>query len=530
MEFSFKFQLFLFIVAIDSVRNIIAQDVQICIESDVRLDDYKEPIKTSAVSFEDLIRGSKMWLDKSLLVKEIAGSHKKLYIITCPPGMGKTINLSLLKTFFSLPTDSEGQLIKLEDSFAHQYFKKGKIAFENGTVKSFNAVFTNGTTFIEGKPLVSGYEEVMNHLGKRPVIYLDFKGFCPDTWFENFTAQVQSAYRAHRYLTTAWENDLTSEYSTDYNRKFAQGRLDHYFRIVNGTELSKEELQTSIPALIRYLHQHHNKQILFLADEYESYIYQLFFDEENGTKRDMQSIDKFFQHFIESTLKGNPFLWKIVLTGVIKVWHATAVDGFNNDTEDFNIIRMRNLSDFYGVDMREFDTMVKKREIDEETREDAIKWYSGYHQLDRPGKNMLSTWSTIHFINKKEVDFYWSESTAPRFTLKLLNYPSVRHTVQNMMIEEVQPYWFTYANIANLDESFFIESRRLFVNKEEGILPDIDQALSYLLMNGYLTCDKVHKTISRLHGDHRIILAIPNEEMKLVLQTNRLTKKMKADR
>ena len=100
---------------------------------------YKMPVGLS--DFEEIIDKNRCYADKTLFIRDIIESESKVILFTRPRRFGKTLNMSMLKTFFEKPTEGKD---------TSHYFKNLKI-WQQG-------------------------EKYRDEQGKRPVIYITFRG------------------------------------------------------------------------------------------------------------------------------------------------------------------------------------------------------------------------------------------------------------------------------------------------------------------------------------------------------------------
>ena len=70
-------------------------------------EEEKKPIKvTETNDFKELIESNSLYIDKTLLIKEIIDNGDKSIMIPRPRRFGKTLNLSMLYYYFSNEFDS----------------------------------------------------------------------------------------------------------------------------------------------------------------------------------------------------------------------------------------------------------------------------------------------------------------------------------------------------------------------------------------------------------------------------------------
>ena len=75
--------------------------------------DVKKVIGIGKQSFEDIIQSNCFYIDKTSLIKEWWESEDDITLITRPRRFGKTLNMDMLKCFFSNQYRDQGQLFEI---------------------------------------------------------------------------------------------------------------------------------------------------------------------------------------------------------------------------------------------------------------------------------------------------------------------------------------------------------------------------------------------------------------------------------
>jgi hypothetical protein len=69
--------------------------------------DEKPVIGFGVGSFRELVEKNTIFADKTLLIEQIINQTDRVMLITCPRGWGKTINMSMIQTFFEIQMDEK---------------------------------------------------------------------------------------------------------------------------------------------------------------------------------------------------------------------------------------------------------------------------------------------------------------------------------------------------------------------------------------------------------------------------------------
>ena len=324
------------------------------------IDDYfkmqirKKPFAIGNDIFADM--GRSYYVDKTLLVRDIIYSQTKVILFTRPRRFGKTLNMTMLQTFFEKPLDGKD---------TSHYFKDLKI-WQAG-------------------------EEYRAEQGKRPVIFLSLK----DMEYDNF----QSAC-----------NMIKAKIADEYNR---HGELENstllketerglYSRIVN-KNASQDEWDASLRYLCSMLEKHHGEKPLLLIDEYDVPLQTAWLAEKSYFKE----MSAFIKNLFSAALKTNPSLYKGILTGVTRVSKESIFSGLNNIV--VNTVFDENFSEYFGLTKKEVSDMLDFYGVPDK-KEEVAHWYDGYMF----GKSEIyNPWSVIAYLdNNCAAKPYWVNTSA----------------------------------------------------------------------------------------------------------------------
>ena len=214
--------------------------------------------------FKSLIEDTECYyVDKTMFIKDVIENKSRVALITRPRRFGKTLNMSMLKYFFSIDEESR------------ELFKDLKI--------------------------MKAGEKYTSQLNSKPVIYLTMNGMY-DTSFENminrFKLIIKRTYGEHRYL-------LESEKLFEEDKK--------YIKDILFCEENISVLQESILNLALMLNKHYGKKSIVLVDEYDVPIQNAY------TEGYYEEAINFFKSFYGATFKDNQNIEKTVITGVSRV-------------------------------------------------------------------------------------------------------------------------------------------------------------------------------------------------------------------
>lgn len=305
----------------------------------------KIPIGIS--DFKKLIEENFFFVDKSLLIKEIIEDGAEVILFTRPRRFGKTLNMSMLKYFFSITEQNNRRL-----------FRQLQICQE---------------------------PHIMKKQGTYPVIFMTLKDEKHRQFAhfkKSFALLMSEIYKRHLYLLESTQL-LPSEKT--------------YIQQIINKETDEVELQKSLLLLSSYLYKYHQQKVIILIDEYdvpiqEAYIYG-YYDE----------MIYFMRNFFSAGLKDNVYLEKAILTGVLRIAKESAFSGLNN-LETYSILKSK-YSQYFGFVETEVEQLLTYYGL-EKKMDDIRTWYNGYtfgtHVIYNP-------WSILHFVKDPDAGFraYW---------------------------------------------------------------------------------------------------------------------------
>jgi len=312
--------------------------------------------------FKTVIEDNYYYIDKSLLIKELFETAGQVLLIPRPRRFGKTLNLSMLKYFFSI------------SSTDHKYLFRDTHIWKEGN-----------------------YMEVQ---GRYPVIYLTFKDVKESNW--------ESSFKKIREIIA---NEFKS-YLQMLEHKISPHDLEKYITLING-KAEETTYGTALLFLSNLLYVHYNKKVIILIDEYDAPIHagfiHDFYDE----------IIQFMRSLLTSVFKDNQYLEKGILTGILRTAKEGIFSGLNNlsvysllDTE---------FEDKFGFTEQEVKQLLTDWEMSDQLPE-IQAWYNGYKFGNT---TIYNPWSLISCISKKgALKPYWLNTSDNQIIKKLISLAS----------------------------------------------------------------------------------------------------------
>lgn len=305
----------------------------------------KLPIKVT--EFDEFRSENYYYIDKTEFIADVLKDGSKVKLFTRPRRFGKTLNMSMLKSFFDI-----------------RKAEKNRKLF-----KGLN---------IEKTPYIS-------EQGKYPVIFISFKDL-KMMKLEIMLEQIK-LYIAELYRDNLDVVDSLNEFDKN----------DFINICKNNFDISK--LMNSLKFLSKCLYQKYNEKIIVLMDEYDT---PLVSAHQYGYYDEALNL---FKGLYSSVLKDNPYLHMGVMTGIIRVNKAGIFSDLNN--LKLNTILDDMYSEYFGITEKEIEEILAYYDMEYEMPEVKL-WYDGYRFGNA---EIYNPWSILNFIETKELKAYWIDTS-----------------------------------------------------------------------------------------------------------------------
>ena len=322
-----------------------------------------QPIAIGVEKYKEIIDKNAYYIDKTWMIKELIDQASSVNLFTRPRRFGKTLTLSMIRTFFEDERTYDGEKI-------------------------------NNGNYFAGKKVMTAGEKYVAEMGNYPVIKLSLKSAKqPDfqTAYHCLRDEIAREYSRHRYI-------LKSDKLIDADK-------EQYNRMMNRLGTS-EEYVTALWFLSQCLSEFHQKNVIILIDEYDVPL-------ENAYLRGFyeQMVD-FIRSLFESALKTNDALKFAIVTGCLRISKESIFTGLNNF--EINSILSNNYAEYFGFIGLEVEEMLKNYGLEEKIME-VRQWYDGYLFGNT---EVYNPWSIINYVNSMVnggIEFpqpYWSNTSS----------------------------------------------------------------------------------------------------------------------
>ncbi len=324
-------------------------------------------------SFEDIRKKDCFYIDKTNFIKDWWESADDVTLITRPRRFGKTLNMDMLKCFFS-----------------NQYEGRKELFEGLGIWKD---------------------EEYRKLQGTYPVIFLSFAGIKQTEYSKAVTMiknEITDIYNKYDYIM---KSDL---YNNNEKIQFKSVWPD----------MSDEIAQKAINDLSNYLSRYYGKKVIIILDEYDTPMQEAYV---NGYWDELVA---FTRSLFNLTFKTNPYLERGIMTGITRVSKESIFSDLNNLVVITTTSNQYNTA--FGFTEEEVFTALDEQGISDE-KEKVKEWYDGFTFGDK--KDIYNPWSIINYLKFKKYETYWADSSSNRLVNELIRTGSaeIKNTMETLM-------------------------------------------------------------------------------------------------
>ena len=326
--------------------------------------------------YDRIIENNLFYIDKTMFIKEWWENQDDVTLITRPRRFGKTLNMDMLKCFFSNEYKDRGDLFEGLD-----IWKEEK------------------------------YREIQ---GTYPIIFLSFAGIKGNNYEfarQQICIQIADIYEKNRYLL---ERDILSD-----NEK-------EFYKNVN-IYMSDATLSESINKMSSFMSRYYGKNVIILLDEYDTPMQEAYV---NGYWEELVS---FTRSFFNATFKSNLYLERAVITGITRVSKESIFSDLNN----LKVITVESdeYSDTFGFSEEEVFLALDDFNLSDK-KQIVKEWYDGFTFGSQ--KDIYNPWSIINFLENKKIDTYWADTSSNSLINHLIkkSVPEIKELMELLLKRE----------------------------------------------------------------------------------------------
>ena len=328
------------------------------------IQEEKPKLAIGVQDFRDLREKQAYYVDKTQFIEQFLESWYQITLITRPRRFGKTLNMSMLAEFLDCTKDSS-------DLFC-------------------------GTKITKSVH----YKE----LNRYPVVFLSFL---------NVKAGDAES------LCYALKDTVRAEYERFYQMvndgRLSEFQVKEFNMIYNslcqesiGKEIENHVIR-SIAVLCQALSTYYGEKVFLLLDEYDTPFMSA------NSEGYYDEVRAMLNRFLATSLKGNDYLQKAILTGIQRIAKENIFSGLNNLV--VCTVQDEDYDDCFGFTEQEVKELLAycKAEFSDELK----KMYDGYHF---GSTDVYNPWSISCYAARRRMDSYWvntSENSILRNALEV---------------------------------------------------------------------------------------------------------------
>ena len=326
--------------------------------------------------YDRIIENDLFYIDKTMFIKEWWENQDDVTLITRPRRFGKTLNMDMLKCFFSNEYKDRGDLFEGLD-----IWKEEK------------------------------YREIQ---GTYPVIFLSFAKIKQNT-YKDAIAGIKRIIcdEIQKYIFLKdWDGLADAEKNNLKNITYGMDDVT---------------AQEAIASLSNYLSRYYGKNVIILLDEYDTPMQEAYV---NGYWEELVS---FTRSFFNATFKSNLYLERAVITGITRVSKESIFSDLNN----LKVITVESdeYSDTFGFSEEEVFLALDDFNLSDK-KQIVKEWYDGFTFGSQ--KDIYNPWSIINFLENKKIDTYWADTSSNSLINHLIkkSVPEIKELMELLLKRE----------------------------------------------------------------------------------------------
>ncbi len=324
----------------------------------------KKQLSIGIQGFDKLRTEDYYYIDKSDFISEWWENGDDVTLITRPRRFGKTLNMDMVRCFFSNHYKDRGDLFEGLSIWKDEKYRKLQ--------------------------------------GTYPVIFLSFAGIKEMTLsgakFQIKTL-ISRLYQENHYLT---DSDLLSN-----TEKKSFENITPY--------MEDSETTFALNTLCMYLTRYYNQKVIILLDEYDTPMQEAYM---GGYWDEFTS---FIRSLFNSTFKTNPYLERAIMTGITRVSKESIFSDLNN----LNVVTTTSEQYATCFGFTETEVFQALDDFGLSPEQQMVKqWYDGF--IFGAQKDIYNPWSITNFLKHRKLRPYWASTSSNQLVSRLIRTASSR--------------------------------------------------------------------------------------------------------
>ena len=324
----------------------------------------KRQISIGNEGFENLREKKCFYIDKTYFIKQWWESDDISTLITRPRRFGKTLNMDMVRCFFSNHYKDRGDLFEGLSIWKDEKYRKLQ--------------------------------------GTYPVIFLSFA----EVKQPDYETAVQKIKRIIAKLYLKYRELLKGDVLTEYEKKQFQSVTP---------DMDDVTAQSSLQDLCDYLTRYYNQKVIILLDEYDTPMQEAYM---GGYWDEFTS---FIRSLFNSTFKTNPYLERAIMTGITRVSKESIFSDLNN----LNVVTTTSEQYATCFGFTETEVFLALDDFGLSPEQQMVKqWYDGF--IFGSQKDIYNPWSITNFLKHRKLRPYWASTSSNQLVSRLIRTASSR--------------------------------------------------------------------------------------------------------
>ena len=310
----------------------------------------RKAIPLGVVDYETLKNLNYYFIDKSMMISEFLRRKSTVTLITRPRRFGKTINISMMASFFDMTKDSK------------ELFKDTKIV----------------------------ETEYVSEMNQYPTIFISFANAKNDKW--NVVKEIKLQLRK--------EYD---RYAHVFEQKMTVFEQNEYESLVQGLMTKNDGLLDNITDALSFLmerlEKYYHKKVMVFIDEYDTPFIEAHVGGYYGELRGGLS------SLLHNALKTSTSLHYAMMTGIQRVAKENIFSDLNNLV--VCTVKDPEYSQYFGF--TEEETKQTLEYYDLSLNDEVKSMYDGYHFGEY---DIYNPWSILNYASRKVLEPYWVNTSS----------------------------------------------------------------------------------------------------------------------
>ena len=324
----------------------------------------KKQLSIGIQGFDKLRTEDYYYIDKSDFISEWWESGDDVTLITRPRRFGKTLNMDMVRCFFSNHYKDRGDLFEGLSIWKDEKYRKLQ--------------------------------------GTYPVIFLSFA----EVKQPDYETAVQKIKRIIAKLYLKYPELLKGDVLTEYEKKQFQSVTP---------DMDDVTAQSSLQDLCDYLTRYYNQKVIILLDEYDTPMQEAYM---GGYWDEFTS---FIRSLFNSTFKTNPYLERAIMTGITRVSKESIFSDLNN----LNVVTTTSEQYATCFGFTETEVFQALDDFGLSPEQQMVKqWYDGF--IFGSQKDIYNPWSITNFLKHRRLRPYWASTSSNQLVSRLIRTASSR--------------------------------------------------------------------------------------------------------